>query len=588
MKQVRTLYMQAVLAGGILLLLNLFAQRTVLRYDLSDDGRYSLNPVSLATMDSLRQQMTVKVYLEGAELPARVKRFRDATRTLLQELQAHAGSKLVFEFIDPSQNQALQQKLVQQGVPAIPIIEQRSATEMRQQFIFPGAVLNFDGKEEVVNLLFNDCVQRGQGLYDCDYAKAEGELEYKLISQMQRMLPGQRRIVGLVQSHGCLPQEKMKEWMTELGKFYQVIPVDLRKSQLLPVSPRLLPDTVRQQLDKDALGYDVLVLPKPTQPFAERDKYILDQYIMMGGRVLWLVDQEEVDELDFASETASSLSILRRLNLDDQFFRYGFRIATDLIEAAPHPSMAGPIEVVMNLPGNQQNERGPRPVPAPYPYYPLIIKAGMPDHPITRSLETVKLHYASSLDTLATPGIRHQPLLRTSPYSRSREGAILINLQRAVFDRPPRDLYLGKGERLVGLALAGTFPSVFRGRRIPDSLDTRAPTINNTVMPNRMVVFSDGDLPTGGRLRYTGTTAIPANNKQLLMNALDWLIDDKSFLQIHARNVQIPRLDLDKVQGNSWYYQGLNLLLPLLLVVGLGLLRAWRRRRRNQAYRQPA
>lgn len=589
MKSGRTFYIQALLVAGILLVLNLFAGQMVVRYDLTEDGRYTLNPVSIGTMDSLKRQMTVKVYLEGDNLPARVKRFRDAIRTTLTELKVHAGDKLVFEFIDPSSNNALMQKLVDMGVPAIPIVEKKNENEVRQQYIFPGAVINYAGNEEVVNLLFSDCVQAEGGMYNCNYTKAESELEYKLVSHMQRVMPGQKRIVGVVQSNGAMPLEGMKEWASELMKFYDVVKINLADRKLLPVGPALLPDSVRTRLPKDALGYDVLIVPKPTKPFSERDKYILDQYVMMGGRILWLVDQEEVDELDLTNgKVHATLSILRQLNLDDQFFRYGFRIATNLIEAAPSPSHSGPIEVLMDAPG-ASGERGMRPVPAPYPFYPIVIKAWMADHAITRGLETVVLRYASSIDTLEVPDMKYYPLLRTSPFSRPRNGSIMIDLQKAIMDRPPRDLFRKKGGMMTGLALEGKFNSVFKSRKRPDSLETKAPTIYNNVDTNRMVVFSDGDLAGPGRLRNVGAGAImPAHNKLLLMNAVEWLLGDRSYNQIRNRNVMIARLDAEKVVGMEWLIRSLNIALPIVLVIAFGMLRFYLRRRRNEALKLQA
>lgn len=584
MKQGRTYYIQALLVAGILLLVNVFSGQLILRFDLTQEGRYTLSDITIRTMDSLAAHpkvMTVKVYLQGENLPARVKRYQDAVRTSLVEMKVHAGNQLQFEFVDPSGNTALQRHLAEKGVPTIPIAEQKGTTELRQQLIFPGAIITYNGNEQVVNLLFNDCMQVSGGQFQCDYAKAESEIEYKLVSQMQRMLPGQKRIVGVLQSHGCLQPGQMAELLSELKRFYDIIPVRLMAGKGIPASPLFLPDSVRQRLPKDAYGIDVLIIPRPDTTFSEAEKYELDQYVMQGGRLLWMVDHETVDEKDFQNaENPSTISILRQLNLDDLYFRYGFRVGTNLIEDMQN----GRKEVMMTLPGSAAS-RGPRPVPVPYPYYPLVAGTGILPHEITKAIEAVELRYASTLDTLPQAGLRYYPLLRTSAYSRAKEGTQMLNLQHLLSFRPPKDLYTGKGNRLVGLALEGKFSSVFAGRRLPwaDSLKAQKRVfLPETPYANRMVVFSDGDLALPSDLRFTGSRTIPWNNKQLILNSVDWLIGDKTFNQIRARDVVIRRLDAEKVLGKEWLYQTLNIAVPVLLVVGAGLLRHWRRKRRNR------
>ncbi|MBX3102190.1 MAG: Gldg family protein [Bacteroidetes bacterium] len=588
MKQGRTYYLQALLALGILLLVNFFAGHLIFRIDLTEEGRYTLSDVTRQTMDSLgrtNQVMTVKVYLDGENLPARLKRYREAVRTTLVEMKVHAGDRLQFEFVDPSTNAALQRHLVEQGVPTIPIAEQKGNTELRQQLIFPGVVVNYAGSEQVINLLFNDCYQVEGGQYQCDYQKAESEIEYKLVSQMQRMLPGQKRIVGIVTSHACLKPSQMPEFTSELRRFYDVITLPVKAGTGIPASAAFLPDSVRRKLPKDAYGIDVLIIARPDSIFSEAEKYELDQYIMQGGRVLWLVDQETVDEKDFQNaDNPATISILRELNLDDMFFRYGFRVGVNLLE----DMQAGRKEVMMTLPGSE-SRRGPRPVPVPYYYFSLVTGTGILRHEITKAIEAVEFRYASTLDTLPQPGLRHYPLLRSSQYSRAKEGTQMLNLQNILAFRPPKDLFTGKGNRMLGLALEGKFPSVFAGRRLPwaDSLKARKRvTLPENAYTNRMVVFSDGDLALPSDLRFTGSRTIPWNNKQLLLNSVDWLIGDKTFNQIRARDVVIRRLDADKVMGRAWLYQVLNIAIPVLLVISAGLFRHWRRRRRNHKLKQ--
>jgi gliding-associated putative ABC transporter substrate-binding component GldG len=569
--------LQALLLLGILILVNLIGANFFSRIDLTNEKRYSLSPTSIKVADSLRLYMTVKVYLYGKELPAPVKRFSESIRTTLMELKAYLGNKIQFQFIDPTEQKELQDFLYQNQIRPIPL-RYKKGGEVIQKVIFPAAVINYNGKEAVVDLLKSDCDYRREGVF-CNYRKAEAELEYKLISNILKLLPGQDRIIGFMTGQKEYDKSQMKEWIEELAKFYKIVEVKPQTGAAIPNSKKFLPDSLQQKIKGE--GIDALVIPGPDSVFSERTKYEIDQYIMRGGRVLWLVDKQSVDEKDFYTASTTALSKIKKLNLDDLFFQYGFKVNTDLVQ----DDIAGMIDVTFT------HENKPIIQPQKWVFFPLIFPAQMNEHPVVRSLNGVLLRYASSLDTLKTPNIRKEIIFTSSPYSRSLSGQLIINLNETIGNPPPRAVYRGKGNRIMALSLEGYFHSVFRERKAPtDSVAKTKPTakfIEQTPYPNKMIVVGDGAIALPNHSRFGGE-GMPLDNKTFLMNCIDYLLDNSALTNIRDKRVKIHILDYkNKVEGNERLIQILNLGAPVAVVLLFGFFRFSIRKKKNESLQTP-
>ncbi|MCS7084996.1 MAG: gliding motility-associated ABC transporter substrate-binding protein GldG [Bacteroidia bacterium] len=563
---------QAVIVGALLLVVNLLAHDYFFRWDLTDDARYTLSDVSRRTADTLDRIMTVQVYLEG-DLPPAVKRYRDATLTFLMEMKAHAGSRLQYRFIDPSDNPALQNELRQKGVEPIPLTV-KGKGEVSKKYIYPAAVVRYDGKEEVVDLLKSDCEFFPNGVY-CDYAKAEAEIEYKLVSHMRRLFRRQRRIVAFLTGHKEWPLKYMKDFVEELQKFYEVVEVSVRDGSALRNSKHFLPDSLKRLIKED--GIDVLIVAQPDTLFTAREKYEIDQFIMRGGRVLWLMDMVRVDEEDFRTPNAATMSRPRDVNLNELFLKYGFKINTDLVQ----DDFAGLIDATFmhdNRPVMQKFK---------WVFYPRVSFFGK--HPICRNLDDVILRYASSLDTVPVARVEKQVIFTSSPASRSTGGQIVIDFAETISQPPPLQVYQGKGRRIMALALSGYFPSAFEGRDAPtDEFAPRPPTAKffpRAPLPTKMVVVADGDVVL--KDHSPGSKgAMLADNKTLLMNAVEYLVEDESLNSIRARDVVIRRLDYKKVKGNEGLIRATVVLAPIVLVALFGIVRKAVRDRKHKNLKQ--
>jgi len=541
-------FIQYTIGIGILIMLNLLASAYFFRVDLTQEKRYSLSDYSKETLDSLDRYLSVKVYLEG-EFPPRIQRFKQAVRDMLTEMKVYGGNMIQFEFIDPSENEELMQSFVDKGIAPITLNIRNSQTSEGRQYIFPVAVFSYEGREEMVDL-FKGSVDYASG--EPSPLKAEANLEYKLIHAVKRLTQGSKKVVGILRGHQEIPEEKTREFMRELSNLYIPIEVNVRNGEA--ISPSVA----------------VLLVLQPDTAFSEREKYEIDQYLMRGGKIIWMLDQQDVN-LHYQAET---LSRIRQLNLDDLFMKYGFKINYDLVSDLN----CSTIELVLpnpNAPPTFSSQR--------WIYYPLITR--LADHPITRNLDAIKMRYASSIDTFKTPELRHTPLLISSPYSRSQSGNIFVDLNEGIRNPPKPEELQGKGNRVMAILIEGQFHSLFENRTAPvDAFATVAPTaafLRRNVADTRMIVLGDGQIAVGEDVR--GKIDFMAfDNKAFLFNSIDFLLGGESLIQIRAKDIQYHSLDIKKVRGNEWMIRILNLTLPVLLILIWGIVRQRVRISRNR------
>ena len=559
-------WVQVALVGAILLLVNLLGQQFHFRVDLTREGRYSLSPLTERMLDTLRHPLSVKVYLGGEDVSPEVARFRESVRTFLEELRVQATEPLDYTFEDPGGNTDLQQQLARNGVPPIQEIQANNNTSTSMRLVFPAAVVNYNGRTEYIDLLKGE---RYSFNGKPNYLFAEQQLEYKFASALNRLLDPKRKVVGFLQGHREIPPLQVREWLEDLRKFYDLTPVYTYDGKAIPPPKSTLPAEVASQIKGE--GVEVLIALAPDSAFTEREKYEIDQFVMRGGRLLILLDQQQLDRQSLV-EKGKTLTTLRNLNLDDQFAKWGFRVNYNLIQDIACDKLY--------LVSGRDEQGRPRFEALPWVYYPRLMV--FPQHPITQNLDAVMLRYAATIDTLALPGLRFTPLLRTSPNTRMLTGNVLIDLE-TFFRNPPPPEAFDKGSQTAGLLVEGPLQSAFVGRKAPT--DDRAPEppstrfTPRTVRDARIIVLADGDIPLSHRMPYR-EAAIPYDNKTLLMNCVDYLAGDQAMNEIRAKDVRLRKLNLAVVDRLGSRLQALNVLLPVLLVLLGGALRfAWRRRR---------
>ena len=536
--------------GGILLT-NLILQNTFVRWDLTEEKRYSISPVSKETVRSLEFPMEVTVFLDG-EFPIQIKRFQDAIATTLTELKQYAPGRLYINYRDPGEDKAARDSLRAYGFTPVPISVQKSSTELSQKAMYPVIHVRYGSRERYADLLRDFSMPNGE----IDLVKAEANLEYKLVSTMRSLIRTSPSTVAFLQGHGEYPLTSIPDDIgQELQRNYRLGVFDMGLSPGLPIDEQI----------------DVLVILQPTKAFSERDKYELDQYLMRGGRILWVLDLEEVD-LD-VFEKRSTLTKIRELNLDDLLMNYGLKLNADLLMDL----QCEPQEFFKEGPsgGSFSSEL--------WPYYPLIRQ--FQNHPITRNVDQVLLRNAATIDTFYVSGVSKKVLMASSQRSRIKTNVQFIDLNETLLESLNTAVY-NEGPQITSVVASGIFPSNFAGRQRPalDSVGYQGespPFLMQNPMESQgaLGIISDGDFLSGKLFRGRRGFS-PYDNRTFFLNMLDFLVGDQALTDIRAKEVSIRPLDLEKVKEKAGLIRFVNLGIPILLLILTGFIRNILRKRK--------
>lgn len=538
------------LANGLALivLLNLLASFYFFRIDLTEEKRYTIQTQTKEILKNLDDAVFVEVFLEGEDLNPEFKRFQKTVRETLEEFRIHSNNRVQYTFTNPLQ--ALNEKarnefiaeLNSKGISPRNVIETRDG-QRKEKFVFPGALISYEGFETGVMLLKGN---RAQSIN-----QSVEEVEYELVNAIHKLTNTNRKRVGLITGHGELDSLEFASFNNSLLEQYEVFKVSLaRKAQIT--------------------GYDLLIIAKPKQEFSQLDKYKLDQYLMHGGKILFLLDRLDAD-MNHASEE-DYFAFPYNLNLDDQLFKYGVRINPDLIQDA----VSGKYPIVV---GGDRNR--PQIMQLDWPFFPLVNQYA--DHPITRNLDASLLKFVSSIDTVKAVGVAKTPLLFSSQYSRKVIAPVKVGVND--LRKQMQDGNFNGGPISLAYLLEGEFTSLFKNRFAPQGADTVAAKESST--PTKIIVVADGDLarndvnPRDGNPQQLGLdpfTQYTFANQDLLMNMVAYLVDENGLIKARNKEVRVRPLDKEKVRAERAFWQFLNLGLPLIVLIIFGIARSyWRR-----------
>lgn len=531
-----------VLAG--LVALNVLAGFVFFRWDLTQDRRYSLSEATENLLADLDQEVYVKVYLDGPLNPA-FRQLKTSVQETLDELRTRSGRRLAYEFIDPSaqsdsrQRTALYESLAGKGLIPTNIIEDTDESR-REQLLWPGAVLRYGDREVGVNFLKASISRSAQENINLS---AEN-VEFTFASALRELTQKTRRKIGLLTTLSKqLPAVRVSDLVVALQKHYDVFQVNLQTSPNLD-------------------GLDAVMVIKPDQPLAEDDQLKLDQFIIHGGKALFLVDGVRIDTVQREGLFATPLD----LGYNGLLFRYGVRLnpvlAKDLLSAS--------IPLNVGTLGDKPNLQL-----LPWRFFPLLNDFG--PSPITRNLDAVYARYASTLDTVQAPGIRKTALLKTSAYTAVLHAPAAIPFNEAR-QRPDPKTYAA-GPQAVAYLLEGRFTSPFRGRLFPP--DPRAVGFAAQDKPSKILVVADGDIALNdfdnnrqvplplGFDRFS-TDRHTFSNREFLLNAVDYMLDDNGVITARNKDFKIRLLDTLRLRQFRVQYQLLNVAGPVLLIALLG------------------
>ncbi len=522
------------------------------RIDLTSDHRFSLAKVSRDILKQLDERLTCTVYLKG-DFPVGFKRLAAETREMLQELQAYNG-RVRFRFVNPSalenpkKRVRFYRQLISRGL--VPTnLQVKTKNGMEQQTIFPGAVLQYKGREVPVSLLSNERNIPPDEVLNHSIENLEFVFVNAIHKLEQQKKPSLAYLIGQGEPEG----KRVADIMNTLHDNYdlKMVNVDTLPNPLLKkdVSDSVLP------------RFRALIVDKPQKPFTDKEKLMLDQYIMYGGKVLWMIDPV-LASMDSIKQSETTVSIDLNLGLQSQLFTYGVRLNKNLVldlNAVPIPVRTGQM-------GNRSQIQM-----LPWYYYLLVTPRN--NHPVVRNLNSIELNFASSIDTLAIGGVKKTILLKSSPYSGVEEVPGIISL--AILRRKPAPAFFRGPARDVAVLLSGKFTSDFKNRLLSGWKSHVYPFRKKSV-PTDMVIVSDGDvfmnqlkIPDGYPLPlgYNQFTRQTYGNKEFILNALNYLTDGPGLIALRTREFKLRLLDKTKINRQRLQWQLFNVLTPLMLLL---------------------
>ncbi|MCE2996558.1 MAG: gliding motility-associated ABC transporter substrate-binding protein GldG [Cyclobacteriaceae bacterium] len=537
----------------LLVLINVLASTHFFRIDLTEEKRYTIKPQTKEMLANLDDEVFVEVFLEG-DLNPGFKRFQKAIRETLDEFRIYSNNKIKYTFTDP--NQAIGEKarnefmsdLAAKGISPMNVIETKDGQRV-EKFVFPGALVSYGGFETGVMMLKGSRAQGSQEVLN----QSIENVEFELANAIYKMANTNRKKLGWVKGHGELDSLQMASFNAALLEQYDVFKTDLSKK-------------------KSFNHYDALIIAKPCAEFSEKEKYHLDQYLMRGGKALLLLDR-----LDASMDSASSENYFAfpyNLNLDDQLFKYGVRINPDLIQ----DRVSGKYPIVVGNAGNR-----PQMMQLDWPFFPLLNQYA--DHPITRNMDAIQSKFVSSIDTVKAVSVKKTPLVFSSAYSRKLTAPVKVSVND--LRRQLKEESFASGKIPVAYLLEGTFTSVYKNRFVPEGVDS-AKFLEQSV-PTKIIVMADGDIARNDinprenkpqQLGYDPFSRYTFANQDLLLNMVAYLTDENGLIKTRNKEVKIRPLDKEKIRNERTYWQLINLVLPLIVLVAMGLLLTYLRKAR--------
>lgn len=550
--------LQVLLVLGILIFINIIANMRVRNkslysyIDLTEDQRYSLTPGTQKLLNDLDEVIYVRVLLEG-DFPAGFKRLQAATRDMLDDFRSESGY-IEYKFENPNEGSVQEindrrKRLADEGIQPVKL-NIRETDGSSNQYIYPFAIFYYKGRSVKVNLLESEAPGMPQQLILNNSIKL---LEYRFANAITTLQNTYRQVIAFTTGHGELNGYETADLEKSLREFY---------------------DTGRMHLDSitaiDTL-VSVLVVAKPRGAFSEKDKFKIDQYVMNGGKVLWLIDHVNVNLDSLKTRTKDYYPSIFDTNLDDQLFKYGIRIQPNLIM----DMQASHIPLVVGFEGNEPQFENFK-----YPYH---IVSAPSHHPITANVGPVNLLYANSIDTIRTKTkIKKTTLLSSSENSTYKRLPAGLNFQ--FLQKGLNPAKFNKGPQKIAVLLEGTFPSLYENRvdqSMKDALATLGQDYKSSSVPNRMIVVSDGDIAKNefnqksGSFKPLGFNSFEKYtfaNKDFLINAIEYLINPNGVITARGKEVKLRLLNSVKAKKEKQKWQLINIGLPLLFLLIFGLI----------------
>ena len=569
----------------VIVIVNILSSQYYKKFDLTKEKRFTLSKTTVELVKKVDDRMFFKVYLESDNLSSKFKRLRTSTLDMLRELRELSGNKIDFEFVDifkdkdDKEKSEIIKQLSQKGVMYYNDME-LEADQQKRNLILPGAEVTYGAnKEYVINFLNTEM----GGVEETAINKSIEELEYNFANTIRKCINKTPKKIAFLTGHGEPESLRMDELLNSLSENYSIDRVyfNLRDLNYLNQFSYLFKqynndDTVGKYMVLKSLdmlkAYDGVVITKPTEPYGDDEAYILDQYIMGGGKTIWMVDALMAEHDSMRSRSKAYFPDYNNENMRSLLFNYGVRLNSNLLQDRRCN------DIVLNDP-----TRPGRMTPFGWVYYPVHVFNDN-KHPIVKNLEAVWMRYAGTLKPISRKGLTITNLLLSSDLTKMQDAPAFVDLSIVANNKDPKYLSTFKsGTQVTGVLLEGEFKSFYRR---PDK-QYEYPVKES--VNNSMIVISDGDIGLNDIRKSTGEvyplgfdreTGRQFANKKFLLNCFDYMFDESGLIDIRTKEINLRLLDKARIntpaqEGDIMkertYWQLINTVLPVIAVIVFGI-----------------
>lgn len=525
-----------------------------IRLDLTKEKRYTLSENTVKVLESVKKPVMVDVYLEG-DFPASFKQLQSETKFMLEEFRK-INSNIDFRFTDPIKNKIPEDTLMAMGMQKS-ILPDEKEGKITQIEIYPYAVVKYQGRGVSIPLIIQQTNINAQD----QLRRSIENLEYNLVSNIKAVAEDTRKKIGVLVNQDELSPGEFESFMQIANENFQAGPVIPKNTKEL--SPADIP-FLKQM--------NALVIAKPRKAFTDNEKLILDQYIMNGGKTLWMIDAVNA-EMDTLTRSKKLMPYPVDINMTDFFFNYGLRINPALVKDVKKYALLKLVTGEIN--GNPQFTS------LPWPYFPLGIAEN--DNPITKNINPVKFEFPTSIDTLGGKKFKTKVLFESSERTLLKQVPNYVDLKEIASVDSLGQMEKPSTPKIFAVALEGKFNSAYAHRIERKSY----PGFKGESGENKMIVIADGDLARNKIIKgqplplgVDRLTDEQFGNEQFIRNALDFLLDDSNLIELRNRNIEERLLDRYRISEEKSKWQWLNLLLPLAIITLLGGLFFWLRKKK--------
>ena len=541
---------------AILLIINGIGNTFFYRFDLTQDHRYTLSKTSLNILKEVKEPLIVDVFLKG-QFPGEFKKLQTETQQILEEFKAY-NKNITFQFVNPIENEeerdTIMQSFLERGLTPVNVTVDDKGKQT-QEVVFPWAIATYQGKSTKVPLLKN---VMGASTAEKVVSSVQ-HLEYAFANAFNTVAKAKEKKIAVIKGNGEMHDLLMADFIKQVRENYFIGTFTLD-------SVAKKPNESLKYLKK----YDLAIIAKPTEKFSDEEKLVLDQFIINGGKTLWLVDQVNIEMDSLYNDSGATLAFPFDLNLNDMFFKYGFRINPTLVK-----DVMAPIALATGEQGSATQY-----TQYPWFYSPLIYPASK--NPIVTNVDALKFEFANGIEVLKND-IKKTVLLQSSPYSKLIGTPVEVNLNM-VSERPEQGEFKNTGNIPMAVLLEGKFHSVYQNRVMP----FQEKTFQAVGKDNKMIVISDGDLIRNQldknfqplELGYDKWTNKLYGNKEFLMNCVNYLLDDSGLINIRSKEVNLPLLDKEKVYNSYTQTQWITVGLPIVVLAIFGFVFTFLRKRK--------